>query len=286
MSSLLFVPANDERKFAKASSLPCSGIVIDLEDAIHAQHKQVARASLSEIIPKYRNSKQKLYVRINGLHTPFWQDDLVEVVKIQPEGIIVPKAERDLHLIDECLVGLETSQGLKENHIKLMLILETAKALVDMEQILSSCARIDSATIGMADLSADLGTSWKDIVQQSPPLFIGLREQLALVSRKLGLNAPWDSVYMQFTDVEGLRRDAIISKRLGFQGKHVIHPSQIDIVNSVYRVSKEEYEEAKTILTKIEGHGAVQIEGLLIDEPVVKRARQIIERYEEQEVTA
>ncbi|GMA63422.1 HpcH/HpaI aldolase/citrate lyase family protein [Alicyclobacillus fastidiosus] len=168
MSSLLFVPANDERKFEKASSLPCSGIVIDLEDAIHAEHKRRARASLSELIPKHRNPKQKLYVRINGLHTAFWQDDLVEVVKIRPDGIIVPKAERDLHLLDEFLVGLETSHGLVENQMKLILILETAKALVDMEPILSSCPRIDSATIGMADLSADLGASWSDIVQQTP----------------------------------------------------------------------------------------------------------------------
>jgi citrate lyase subunit beta / citryl-CoA lyase len=281
MSSLLFVPANDERKFQKASNLACSGIIIDLEDAVHLSQKGAARTSLSEIVPKYRNPKKKLYVRINGLHTDLWRDDLSEVIKIKPDGVIVPKAEQNLAVVDDYLTLLEDEHGLTQNSVKLILILETAQGIVNMEEILSSSPRIDSATIGMADLSADLGTSWDDLFTQEPPLLLSVREKLVLVSRKLGLSAPWDSVYMRFQDAEGFRRDAMIGKRLGFQGKHVIHPSQIDVVNDVYRVSDEEYAKAKEILSKIEGLGAVQVDGLLVDEPVVKRARQVIARYEE-----
>jgi citrate lyase subunit beta / citryl-CoA lyase len=281
ISSLLFVPANDERKFQKASLLPCSGIILDLEDAIHASQKEAARKSLTDIVPKHRNPRQTLYVRINGLDTEHWQDDVAAAVNIRPNGVVVPKAHRHLTDLDDYLSALERTSGLEDGTIRLILILETAAAVVDMEEVLCSSPRIDSATIGMADLSADLGTSWEDIFRQEPPLLLSVREKLALLSRKLGLAPPWDSVFMQFKDVEQFRRDAMIGKRLGYQGKHVIHPSQIDIVHEVYQVSEQEYTQAKEILAKMEGLGAVQIEGLLIDEPVVKRARQVISRYEE-----
>ncbi|MCL6452690.1 MAG: CoA ester lyase [Alicyclobacillus sp.] len=283
MSTLLFVPAGDERKFAKANELPCSGVIVDLEDAVHASKKVAARASLQDIVPKHRSAEKRLFVRMNGLDTPYWQDDAEAIAALGVDGIVVPKADQNLPALDEYLAKLERSRGWALYTIRLLLILETARAVADMEAVLRVSPRVDSAAIGMADLALDLGTSWEDLCMEEPQLLRGVREQLALVSRKLGLEAPWDSVYMKISDEAGLRADARIGKRLGFQGKHVIHPSQISVVNGVYRVSEEEYRRAKAVLERMADQGAAQIEGLLVDEPVIRRARQVVQAYEEGE---
>ncbi|QSO47241.1 HpcH/HpaI aldolase/citrate lyase family protein [Alicyclobacillus mengziensis] len=281
MSSVLFVPATDEHKYVKANQLACTGIVLDLEDAVHASQKNAARSNLLQMVTKHRNPNKKLYVRINSLQTVEWEADLDAVAGLHLDGVIVPKADRDIKVLDQALTDLEEQNGITQSTTRFILILETARAVVDMEAVLSASKRVDSATIGMADLSQDLGTSWEDLFRDGPSLLLTVREQLALVSRKLCLSAPWDSVYMKVNDTDGLRKDTLIGKRLGFQGKHVIHPLQIETVNDVYRFTEEEYAKAKEILQKMEGKGALKIDGMLIDEPIIRRARQIVASYEE-----
>ena len=281
MSTLLFVPANDEQKYQKAMNLPCKGMILDLEDAVHTAQKQVARDRLMTTLSNGRTGQKRLYVRMNGLHTPYWKDDLDAIAKLQIDGVVVPKADRDISMLDEYLLYLEEKHNLAPNQMRLVLMLETARSVVEMEAVLSASSRVECASLGLADLALDLGTSWEDLYAQQPPLLVSVREQLALTSKKLGLAAPWDSVYMKIRDPEGLRADALIGKRLGFQGKQVIHPAQVDTVNEVYRVTEEQYAKAKEVLTKMEGQGAAQLDGWLVDEPVVKRARQIVAAYEE-----
>lgn len=279
MSTLLFVPATEDRKYQKANQLPCQGIILDLEDAVHTTQKASARENVSKIVKQYRNPNKQLYVRINSLDTPYWKDDLQAVLPLHVDGVVVPKAELNLSILDDYLDQLEAHFDLPKT--KLLLILETAKAVTDMEKVLASSPRVDCSAIGMADLAADLGTSWEDLCATEPVLLRSAREQLALVSRKLGLSAPWDSVYMKIEDQAGFLADVEFGKRLGYQGKHVIHPSQIDVVNEIYRITEEQYDRAKAILETMQQQGAAQVDGLLIDEPVVKRARQIVQKYEE-----
>ncbi|WP_052012194.1 HpcH/HpaI aldolase/citrate lyase family protein [Alicyclobacillus hesperidum] len=281
MACLLFVPAHDERKLQKAMQLPCSGVILDLEDSVHPSQKQAARHAMLEAVGKHRVAGKRLYVRINGLHTSYWQDDVSSATRIRPDGIVVPKAEHTLRTLDEYVKTLQANQGPLDFPIHWLPLLETATAIMDMEAILASSPLISAAAIGMADLALDLGTSWEDLSLAPSPLLVSAREKLALVSRKLHLSPPWDSVFMKLDDPEALRKDTQIGKRLGFQGKHVIHPSQIEVVNDVYRISEAEYTKAKDILAAMEDNGALQMDGQLVDEPVLQRARQIVARYEE-----
>lgn len=286
MSTLLFVPATEEKKFAKASLLPCSGIIVDLEDAVAVEDKERARQSLRALIP-YRNLRKRLWIRINSVDTPWWREDLQAAVSIRPDVIVLPKAgtEEDVLAVDQYMAELEQENGIEKGSIRLELLIETARGLVDMERVLGASPRVMCATIGMADLCTDLGITWEDAYASPPDLFLSERLRLSMLSKKLGLQPPYDSVYMKIHDADGLRRDTVIGKRLGCQGKHVIHPNQIHVVNEVYQVSEEEYRRALHIVEEYErargtGHGALQVDGLLVDAPVVQRARRLVERFE------
>ncbi|NMP24112.1 HpcH/HpaI aldolase/citrate lyase family protein [Sulfobacillus harzensis] len=287
MSCFLFVPAIEQRKFEKARQIACAGIILDLEDAVERSQKVVARESAAELLRRPRT--KPVYVRINAASTPWWREDLDAIVEGRPDAVVVPKASDPaaVRAIDEYISMLEARNGLTKGQIRLELILETARAVMRMETLLTASPRVARATIGMADLCQDLGIDWAAALKGEPPLFLAERTQLAVVSRGLGLLAPHDSVFMDFQDDAGLIRDAEIGRRLGCAGKHVIHPRQIDPVNATYAITPEERERARRIVqayeeVRLKGRGATLIDGLLVDEPVVQRAREVLMRTEAQ----
>lgn len=283
MSSLLFVPAGETRKFEKACTLPCRAIVVDLEDAVSADAKEDARGSLAGFAIDAKQRRRELIVRMNGVQTSLWEEDVRAIVKSGPRTILVPKCEdpAQIRLLDDALAAEERHRGLAAGTTKLILLVESARGLARMESLLSASPRIVSATIGMVDLCTDLAMTWEQAMCETPPLFLEERMRLSILSRAADLERPWDTVYLAIDRPEAFREDARLGRRLGCQGKFVIHPAQIPIVQEIYRVSDAEIARAKRIVEEFEvalraGRGAVSVDGMLVDEPVVVRARALL----------
>lgn len=286
MSTLLFVPGTDREKMEKSRSLNCRGIILDLEDGVADTEKERARCTVANWLQEGPPSPARMrYVRINSLKTSQWVRDLEAVVPAGSDGLVVPKIEdvESLELLDDALTRLERQCGRPPGQIGLLVLIETAAGIVRMEHLLSSCSRILAAGLGLADLCADVGMSLESVFQEAN-LFSAERVRLVLISKALGLQAPWDSVYVRLNDEEGLRRDALFGRQIGCQGKMVIHPNQLHVVERVYGVSDAEVQRARHVLevfeqARLEGRGAaVTDDGYLVDAPVVQWAEDILRR--------
>ena len=285
MSALLFVPAGETRKFEKACGLPLRGVVVDVEDAIPLDRKDAARAAIAGHAEVARALKCRMMVRINSQRTPFWEADLRAVVAAGVHEIVVPKCEsvEEMELLDGTLAGLEQHAGLERGTVRVMAMIETARGLLDMREVLGAAARTVSAMLGFADLCLDLGTSWEASVCEQPQLFIEERTRLVVISRALGMEPPWDPVYLRIDDPVGYAADVRLGVRVGSQGKFCIHPSQLEAVNAAYRISPEEISQAESFVRAYEeasatGRGAIKLDGILVDEPVVAQARALLRR--------
>jgi citrate lyase beta subunit len=167
--------------------------------------------------------------------------------------------------------------------LRFVLLIETARGVRDMAELLAASKRRRSATLGIADLSHDLDIEWTSAVSENPPLFSDLLTNLRVLSRATGCDAPLGSVYPIIDNDDGLRANARLEARLGYAGKFAIHPRQVAIIEDVYAVDPAELERARAIVAaferaELEGAGAVNLDGLMVDEPVARRAYALIER--------
>lgn len=279
MSSLLYVPCGDARKLHRACDLPVHGVILDLEDAIAVDRKADAREQLAVCVEALLASGRVPYLRINAVSTPFWKDDVAAALDAGVEFLFVPKVEstEELRKLDRFI------QKHRAPALRYGLLIESAAALLRMEKLARGSERISHLGIGFADVCADLGLTWESAVGTQPGLFIEWRTRLSIVSHALGLQPPWDAVWLRIGDDDGLRADAMVGRRLGCVGKIAIHPSQIASINDIYAPTASEIEHAKAIVEAYEeassdGAGAVAREGLMIDAPVVAAARKLLER--------
>jgi citrate lyase subunit beta/citryl-CoA lyase len=284
MSSLLFVPAVDARKVERACALPVRGVILDLEDGVSASAKPAARANVARFAAQLQAAGQKAIVRINAVDSPEWLADIAVAVAARIDTIVVPKCEgaRALAAMDEALASAEDAYAVVSGTTRLIVQVETARGLAHLDEILASSARATSATLGLADLCADLGVDWDDAVRGDPPLFVDERLRLAIASRAASLEPPWDSVFLRIDDGDGFERDARLGRRLGCQGKLIIHPAQIGPVTEAYRMPELDRARAERIVSAYEeaaarGIGALRVDGLMVDAPVVARARALLE---------
>ncbi|HUZ03606.1 MAG TPA: CoA ester lyase [Thermomicrobiaceae bacterium] len=284
LRSLLFAPANHERHAAKALSGSADGAILDLEDAVEVGQKPRARDLLVELIKQHQPGGPALFVRVNGLTTAFAYDDLVAVARPGVDGILLPKTEsaRDVHVADWLILQMELKHGLEQRSIRLFPIVETALGLIRIEEIACASPRVGRLSFGAGDFTLDTGIPW----EPANEAVLAGRIRMVVVSRAAGLDAPLDTVYPDLRDTEGFAREAEQGKRLGFQGKACIHPTQVDIVNRIFSPSAEEVERARRLLSAFEeanrqGSASIQIDGDFVDYPVAERARRVIARAEQ-----
>lgn len=273
----MFIPGSNDKHLMKAKALNANVIIFDLEDAVSIGEKETARLKVSQIIEETRGSLN--YVRINDRTTGYFIDDLYEIVKEDLAGIILPKVntKEDIIIIDYILTSLEKKYSIDNYKISIVPLIETAAGLHHAYEIASTSKRIQCLAFGAEDFKLDLNIS--PGIHGTELLYA--KSKLVEVSRAAGIEAPVDSVYTDFKNEGGLKRDAELGERLGFQGKLLIHPKQIDIVNQIYSPSQTEIEEAKAIVqmyngTQNNGAGAVQVNGKMVDIPVAERARKIL----------
>ncbi|MEM1942610.1 MAG: CoA ester lyase [Nitrososphaerota archaeon] len=265
-------------------------VFFDLEASVPDSHKDVARRNVVEVLKDVEKPRGKtIAFRINAVDTRFWYDDLKYIISgvgSKIDCVIVPKVNRaaDIVLVDKALKVLEDENGI-ESPIGLEAIIETAEGLLRCGEIAFSSQRLESFIFGPGDYAASLGMSSLVIgghVEEYPghiwhyPLFT-----IRNASAAAGLQAI-DGPYALYTDLEGFEKSARLSKSLGFEGKWVIHPSQIEPCNRIYTPSREEVDKARKIVEAYEravaeGLGAVSVDGIMVDDATIRIAQRIFE---------
>jgi citrate lyase subunit beta/citryl-CoA lyase len=282
LRTALFAPGNRPDRVEKALNLNADAVIIDLEDAVPIAQKESTRDHIKEILDG--NPGKRIYVRINALTTPYAREDIAALGSVNLTGIMLPKVDspEDLLLFDKLLSHLEKDSSLAPGSLEVISICETAKGLDQISQILNAKTGRKRDTVvafGAADYTLDLGIN---LTREGRELDFA-RIRLPIASRAAGIAPPIDTPWMvDLKDIDGLIADAKKAKSLGFQGKLVIHPSQIEPCHDVFTPSEEEIANAKKIVeafkaAEAEGQAAIQIDGKFIDYPVVEKSRRIIE---------
>jgi len=273
----LFVPATSPDKAEKALASAADGVIIDLEDAVAVAEKPRARENAALLL-KDRRSTQ-VYLRVNALTTPFLFDDLATAAAATLDGIILPKAESaaDLAIVDWVLAQWEAKLGKPVGSIAVLPILETARGIASAAEIARASKRVQQLMFGAVDFALDLDV---DISDETGAM-AHARFAVALASREAGLAAPIDSVFTGIRDEDGLRAASKRARAMGFAGKACIHPAQIAPINEVFSPSEAELARAREIVTAFDaaeaaGAAAVSVGGVMVDYPVVEKARRVL----------
>jgi citrate lyase subunit beta / citryl-CoA lyase len=286
MRSLLFVPADSARKLDKAMSSGADALIIDLEDSIALDGKARARAAAAAFLKEAMASATRPYlmVRVNGLQTGLIDADLDAVAPAKPDAIMLPKAEGGGAVIhaDAKLGVREAKNDLPDGHIKILPIAtETAAALFVAGTFAGASARLIGLTWGAEDLSAELGARAN---RDDEGRFLDpyrLARTLCLAGAAAAAVPAIDTVFVDFRDSEGFRRECEEACRDGFVGKMAIHPAQVPIINEVFTPSAEAIAQAQSIVaafTAAPGAGVVGIGGVMYDRPHLTRAQQLLAR--------
>ena len=276
--SILFVPGNNLRMMEKASKLEEDMVILDCEDSVSQRDKLVARQTVSEALNKFDWSSKEVGVRINGFETELWREDLKNAVLSSPDFILTPKVEEssEVALVDH--IVRQTSKELSGKDLpRLIVAIENAKGLMNLEEIFKSSNLITGVEFGAEDYSLSLGIL---TIERSDASSLYARSRVVSISRAFSVDA-LDQAYVNLSDPEGLRRSAIEAKNLGFKGKSVIHPSQIGIVNEVFSPSLADISWAKKVLeawktASSEGKGAFRLDDMKVDVVHVKMAEEIL----------
>ena len=277
---------------AKSATLDADHVLFDLEDATAPAEKAGSRAIVVESLRTLDFGRRAVAVRVNGVDTPWCYRDVVDVV--EPAGdridtLILPKVESaaDVTFLDRLLTQIELAQGWPVGRIGIEVLIESASGVQQVDEIARSSARLEALIFGPGDLSASLGLGQLTIgtLDSDYPgdIWHYALMRLLVAARANGLLAI-DGPYAAFADLAGLERSARRTAALDYDGKWVIHPSQIDTVNRVYSPDRATYARAEGILaayreaTAGEGRGAVRYEGEMIDEANRKMAESVARR--------
>lgn len=285
MRSFLFVPADSARKLERAMASGVDALIIDLEDSVALDGKEEARRSAAAFLQDAlaTTPRPMLLVRVNGLATGLTDADLDAVAPAKPDAIMLPKAEGGAAVVhaDAKLAVREAKAALPDGHIKILPIAtETAAALFAAGTFAGASARLMGLTWGAEDLSAELGARANRDVQGRFLDPYRLARVLCLAGAAAAQVPAIDTVYVDFRNEDGLRRECEEAARDGFTGKMAIHPSQVSIINEVFTPSAEALSSAQAVVdtfAKNPGAGVVGIGGVMYDRPHLVRAMRLLD---------
>lgn len=287
MRSLLFIPADDEKKLAKGVATGADALILDLEDAVSAPRKAAARPIAAHYIKETRGKpgSPAIYVRINALDTNLWEGDVAGIAGALPDGILLPKARSgaDVHTLSIALDHAEEKTGAKVGSTRIIaLVTETPISLLQLHTYVGSSTRLDGVTWGAEDLSAVLGarTNREDDGRAWTSPYM-LARNLCLFTAAAAEAQPIDTVFVNFRDAEGLRQECLAAMRDGFTGKMAIHPAQVPVINEVFTPTPAALAKARAVVAAFDGNpgqGTVGIDGVMYDRPHLERARRLLAR--------
>jgi citrate lyase subunit beta/citryl-CoA lyase len=286
MRSLLFVPADSEKKLAKGAECGVDALILDLEDSVAAERKAGARQTAFAYLKEHasRSGRPRLVVRVNALDTGLTDADLDAVVAGRPDAILLPKAEGGQSVIhlDAKLTAREALHGLPDGGIEIFaLTTETASALFLHGTYAGASRRLAGLTWGAEDLSADLGAETnRDAAGHFTSPYM-LARNLCLAAAAASRVQPIDTVYADFRNMAGLREESLEARRDGFTAKMAIHPAQVPVINEVFTPAPEEVAKARAVIAAFAANpasGVVGIDGVMYDRPHLRRAERLLAR--------
>lgn len=280
--SLVWVSGYDLDKLKKAIDSNVDAIVLDLEDGVTVNQKPEARACAYKALKEWDFKGKERVVRVNGLDTEFFKDDLEQVLPAIPDAVRLPKCESVEYVLqmDRHLTELERKYGVPEGSIELILMIETAKGIMKCYEMASCCKRVTAMGVGMEDLTASMGVARNYELGSQDLLYA--RQKLVLEAKAAGVQA-LDSGVLFSGDPDYMVQDTLKDKRDGFDGRSLSDLSHVDIINQCFSPTKEEAEWAGRVIAAYkkaveEGCSNVEIDGKFIDPPVVAKAEKIMER--------
>jgi len=268
LRSVLFVPATRPDRFEKALASGADAIVIDLEDAVEPGRKAEARDLAGTFLAGLGDTTAAVLIRVNAAGSEWIDDDCDWVRGFHIDGVVVPKAENP--------ESIEAVANVVHNHTVLPL-LETARGILGAPEILTANADVPAVLFGAEDLTAELGIP--RTLEAGELLYA--RSRVVLAAAAIGAD-PIDAVWVKIADSESLRTDAHRAKSLGFRGKMAIHPDQVSIINEVFSPSANEIAAARKLIeaderARADGDGVFRLGDEMVDAPVIKRARRVVE---------
>lgn len=276
--SLLYVPGNMPGMLQNIPVFEADGVMIDLEDAVPLQEKDAARVLTRNFLRSYQERNKEMFVRINPLDTPYGYEDLKEVLPALPDGIRLPKAENPelVEKLDTLLTEQEERLRLEIGHFKIIPSIESAQGVLNCVETARASSRIVALAFGAEDYTASMEI---DRTKTGEELF-SARTQVVWAAKAAGVQAI-DTIFSDVNDMDALRAETALIKRLGFTGKSLVNPRQIEVIHEVFRPTSEEIQNAVDVMDAIKraremGTGVISLRGRMVDAPVVTRAARTL----------
>jgi citrate lyase subunit beta/citryl-CoA lyase len=278
--SWMFVPGHIVKMVQKASVLPTDGIMLDIEDGVLPAFKSNARQVIAQEVPKMADTGQMRFVRTNAIHQDDFRFDLEAIVGLNVAGLVLAKVESRVDVLEtiEAIEKLEQARRVG-NPLLVIAAIESAKGILAAPEIATASKRVAALMLGAEDLARDIGLPAQRVAEAHE--LIHARSALVLAATAARIQSI-DQVWPDLNDNDGLHRDAVQARRLGFTGKAIIHPAQIETVNSAFSPSAADMDFARRVIAAFDeaeakGLGAVAFGGQLLDKPIVDRARAVLE---------
>ncbi len=278
--ALLYMPGDDRHKIEKATTLGVDCICMDLEDGVALNKKAEARAVIAEAVHELDFGASERCIRLNGVGSGFESDDLSAALAARPDTIVLPKVERadQVGWVSAGIESFELAQGLPMGGIRLLVDVETARGILNLQEIAGATPRLEAIIFGGEDFAASIGAT------RTPEAIELLYARQAVVTTcgAYGLQAI-DIVTIDFKDLDFVQKEAEFGAQLGFSGKQIIHPAQVGPVQAAFTPSESAVAHAQQLVDLFEasqkqGKGAFAMDGRMIDLPIVKNARGVLER--------
>lgn len=276
--SMLYVPGNNPSMIKDAHIFGADTLMFDLEDSVSIHEKDAARFLVYQALKSIDYEGTEIAVRINGLDTPYGLEDLKAMVKAKPDIIRLPKTEtkEDIIEIERLITALEIKEDIPVGTIKLMAAIESGLGILNAKEIATASTRLIGIAIGAEDFVTDMKTTRSlDGIE-----LLTARSQLLFAARAAGIYAI-DTVFSNVNDEEGFSNEVKHIKQLGFDGKSVINPRQIDVVHALFSPTTKDIDHAKRVIQAAReamnrGSGVVSLDGKMVDKPIIERAQRII----------
>jgi citrate lyase subunit beta / citryl-CoA lyase len=280
MRSLLFVPADSERKLARAPQSGADALILDLEDSVTPANRPLARSQAREFLVSTGSAGFRRHVRINPLSSGAALDDLAAVMPGKPHGILLPKCvPDDLRMLDHYLSAFEAAFTLPPGTTRVIAIAtETPAAMFALGDYFGVSPRFEGITWGAEDLAACLGGSNRRSDGIYDDVYRMARSLCLLGAAAAGV-VPIDTIYTDFKDEAGLATECVAAKRSGFTAKMAIHPAQVPVINNAFSATEEELAWARKVVAAFADNpdaGTIALDGKMIDKPHLTLARRLL----------
>jgi len=275
--SLLFMPGSNARALEKARILAADVVIVDLEDSVAPDAKGLARDQIAKAIAAGGFGKREVWIRTNALDTPFWVDDVKMAARAKPDAILVPKVSS---LADLTTIATGLREANADPSVRVWAMIETARAVLHAEELAAASRDVEPRLSGFAFGPNDISRETRIRMQPGRAIMLPMFIHCILAARAYGLEI-LDGPYSDFSNTDGFNLECTQARDLGFDGKTLIHPSQIEACNVIFTPLAEEVERARKIIAAFElpenaARGAISLNGQMVERLHADMARRTI----------